>query len=108
MLEISGGCFSVRLIRELDVFSVFVLFIGGASYTWVRLIYGIWWMTTYFKIFRRHMPPDPLDRLHTGARMKRSALSESSPDLSQNLATALHTFIFYSKLYSFFLYILSV
>ena len=33
MLEISGGCFSVRLIRELDVFSIFVLFIGGASYT---------------------------------------------------------------------------
>ena len=33
MLEISGGCFSVRLIRELDVFSLFVPFFGGASYT---------------------------------------------------------------------------
>ena len=38
MLEFSGGCFSVRLIRELDVFSVFVSFFGGASYTRVRLI----------------------------------------------------------------------
>ena len=33
MLETSGGCFSVRLIRELDVFSVFASFFGGASYT---------------------------------------------------------------------------
>ena len=32
MLEIYGGCFSVRLIRELEVFSVFVSFFGGASY----------------------------------------------------------------------------
>ena len=38
MLEFSGGCFSVRLIRELDVFSVFVSFFGGASYMRVRLI----------------------------------------------------------------------
>ena len=31
----------MRLIRELDGFFVFVLFIGGASYTWVRLIRAI-------------------------------------------------------------------
>ena len=44
--------------------------------------------TTFFKI-----SPTPLDRLRTfGARMKRSALSESSPNLSQNLATALPLF----------------
>ena len=38
MLGISGGCFSVRLIHELDGFSVFEPVFGGASYTRVRLI----------------------------------------------------------------------
>ena len=33
MLEISGGCFLVRLIRKLDIFPLFVPFLGGASYT---------------------------------------------------------------------------
>ena len=47
--------------------------------------------TTFFKIFQGGMSPDPLDPLRTfGASMKRSALSESSPDLSQNLALALY------------------
>ena len=46
--------------------------------------------TNFFKIFRGACPRTPLDRLRAfGARTKRSALSESSPPLCQNLATAL-------------------
>ena len=44
----------------------------------------------FSKFYGGACPRTPLDRLRTfSARMKRSALSESSLDLSQNLATAL-------------------
>ena len=39
MLEISGGCFSVRLIRELDVIPFLYLFLGGVSYTRKYTVY---------------------------------------------------------------------
>ena len=43
MLGSYGGCFSVRLIHELDVFSIFEPFLWGESYTQVRLLCTILW-----------------------------------------------------------------
>ena len=51
MLETSGGCFSVRLIRELDVFSVFVSFFGGASYTRKYTVYIYIYIYIYIIIY---------------------------------------------------------